>query len=81
MVNVTRESRDTALSLRVGAAVGEISDGRMVLGSISAPVLGTPASVAAAPAAVATWKLAAAAVGGAASVVGAYVAGRAVGTW
>lgn len=79
-VNMTMESRDVALARRVDAAVHAIYDGT-ASGSVSAPVLGTPATVAAAPAAVATWKLAAAAVGGAASVVGAYVAGRAVGSW
>lgn len=71
------EPRDAALERRVAAAVDEIFEGKTTLGAASAPVLGTPAAVSA----VATWKLAAAAVGGAASVVGVYVAGRAVGSW
>ncbi|WP_315072501.1 hypothetical protein [uncultured Microbacterium sp.] len=75
------DSTDAALARRVGEAVDAIFAGDMTAGAVSAPVLGTPATVAAAPAAVATWKLAAAAVGGAASVVGAYVVGRNVGSW
>lgn len=81
MMTMTMMSRDAALSARVGAAVAAIPDDGPFGNAVSAPVLGTPATVAAAPAAVATWKLAAAAVGGGVSVVGAYVAGRAVGSW
>ena len=80
-MTVTMHSRDAVLSRRVGDAIDKVASGDMTHATVTPPVLGTPAAVAAPAAAVATWKLAAGAVGGAATVVGAYFAGRAVGSW